>query len=274
MNIAYVIAFIAYFAFFLGISLYFYRKSTTATSFMVGDRSMNFWVTALRTQASDMSDWLFMAYPGLIYGLGLFNAWVAIGLLIFMFLNWQFIAPRLRHSTEALGSITLASFFEKHFKDSSHIIRLLSVFFTLFFITYYVGAELIGLGRLFQTTFEIDYNIGIAISMALVIANILLGGFTALAWSDMFRGLFLLFMILLVPWVAVTHSIGVCKALSDASFAGFYRSLIPDYSWATISRILLLSTGWGLGYFGSPHILINFMAIKDKKICIRLKLLA
>ncbi len=265
INFYYLSAFIAYFAFFLGLSLYFYRRTTTASSFMLGNRSMNYWVTALSTQASDMSDWLFMAYPGLIYAFGLFDLWIAIGLMVFMFLNWHFIAPRLRHATEQYQSLTLASFFERRFKDSSHIIRLLSVFFTLFFITYYIGAELIGLGRLFQTTFGIDYNLGIAISMVLVVVNILLGGFVALAWSDMFRGIFLLVMIVLVPWVAISHSVGFATALSYVSFTGFYKALIPDYTWSTISKILLLSTGWGLGYFGSPHILINFMGIKDVK---------
>ncbi len=265
INFYYLSAFIAYFAFFLGLSLYFYRRTTTASSFMLGNRSMNYWVTALSTQASDMSDWLFMAYPGLIYAFGLFDLWIAIGLMVFMFLNWHFIAPRLRHATEQYQSLTLASFFERRFKDSSHIIRLLSVFFTLFFITYYIGAELIGLGRLFQTTFGIDYNLGIAISMVLVVVNILLGGFVALAWSDMFRGIFLLVMIVLVPWVAISHSVGFATALSYVSFSGFWKALIPDYTWSTISKILLLSTGWGLGYFGSPHILINFMGIKDVK---------
>ena len=101
--------------------------------------------------------------------------------------------------------------------------------------------------------------------MVLVVINILLGGFVALAWSDMFRGIFLLVMIVLVPWVAISHSVGFATALSYVSFSGFYKALIPDYTWSTISKILLLSTGWGLGYFGSPHILINFMGIKDVK---------
>lgn len=265
INIYYLIAFIAYFAFFLGLSLYFYRKSTTASSFMLGNRSMNYWVTALSTQASDMSDWLFMAYPGLIYAFGIFDSWVAIGLLAFMFLNWHFIAPRLRNATEQHQSLTLASFFERRFNDPTHTIRLLTVFFTLYFIAYYVGAELIGLGRLFETTFGIDYTAGIAISMALVVINILFGGFVALAWGDMFRGLFLLAMIVLVPWVALSHIGGFTEMAYKVSLANVYRGLIPDYSWNTFSRILLLSTGWGLGYFGSPHILINFMSIKDVK---------
>lgn len=264
MNIAYMSAFVAYFAFFLGLSFYFYRKAGTASSFMLGNRSLNYWVTALATQASDMSDWLFMAYPGLIYAFGLFDLWVALGLLLFMFLNWHFIAPRLRRATEHHDSITLASFFERRFADHSGALRLMSVFFTLFFIVYYVGAELVGLGRLFETTFGINYNAGVGISILLVVANILLGGFTARAWSDMFRGLFLLAMIILVPIVALYNLPVTAPAVaSQLSATALFHQLIPDYSWATVQKILLLSMGWGLGYFGSPHILINFMGIKD-----------
>ncbi len=264
MNSSYIIAFVAYFAFFLGLSFYFYRKAGTASSFMLGNRSLNYWVTALATQASDMSDWLFMAYPGLIYAFGLFDLWVAVGLLVFMFLNWHFIAPRLRAATERYDSLTLATFFERRFADHSGALRLMCVFFTLFFIIYYVGAELVGLGRLFETTFGIHYNAGVGISIVLVVANIILGGFTARAWSDMFRGVFLLAMIILVPLVALYNlPVAATPAISQLTGASLLNQIIPDYSWATIQRILLLSTGWGLGYFGSPHILINFMGIKD-----------
>lgn len=260
VNFLYLISFVTYFAFFLGLSIFFYRKNTNSSSFIIGNRSMSHWVTAISAQASDMSDWLFMGYPGLIYALGLFNVWVAIGLIIFMFLNWHFIAPKLRRATEEYQSLTLASFFEHRFKDTSGSLRLLTVFFTLFFVSFYIAAELIGLGRLFETTFGINYNLGVAISIALVVLNILIGGFVALAWSDLFRGLFLLLMIVLVPFVALNH-IGIWT--SYISMSQLSTKLIPDFSFATISNIVLLATGWGLGYFGSPHILINFMGIKD-----------
>ncbi len=265
MNNYYLIAFVGYFAFFLCLSIFFYQRNASTSSFLLGNRSMNYWVTALTTQASDMSDWLFMAYPGLIYGLGLFNLWVAIGLIVFMFLNWQFIAPRLRTATEKYDSITLASFFERHFKDTSGLIRLLCVFFTTYFLVYYIGAELVGLGRLFETTFGIPYNVGISISGTLVVVNIIIGGFIAAAWSDAIRGLFLAAMICIVPVVALTTLTVSPLSMGQLSVGGFFHALVPDFSWHTISSILLLSMGWGLGYFGSPHILINFMSIQDVK---------
>ncbi|MBA3751375.1 sodium/proline symporter [Candidatus Dependentiae bacterium] len=230
---------------------------------MSGDQSVNYWVTAISTQASDMSDWLFMGFPGLIYASGLFNFWIALGLVGFMFLNWHFIAPRLRMATEEYGCETLASFFEKRFKDTSGIIRLLTVFFTLYFIIFYVSAGLIGLGRLFESTFGINYALGIAISIVLVVLNILIGGFSAIAWGDMLRGVFLLSMILMVPFLALNSLSGRAQLLAQINVSQLFSSLIPDYSWAALKSILLLSMGWGLGYFGSPQILKHFMSIKD-----------
>lgn len=265
MNIYYLISFISYFAFFLGLSFFFYKKNNNANNFIIGNRSINYWVTAISAQASDMSDWLFMAYPGLIYAFGLFNLWIAVGLTLFMFLNWHFIAPKLRIATEKYQSLTLASFFEKRFNDSSGIIRLLTVFFTLFFIIFYIAAELIGLGRLFESTFGINYNLGIAISITLVILNIFIGGFTAVAWSDLFRGLFLLAMIIIVPIVSIAHLGGFFACSKYVSLSLICSKLVPNFSLNTLSSILLLTMGWGLGYFGSPYILVHFMGIKDVK---------
>lgn len=265
MNTGYLIAFISYFAFFVGLSIYFFKKTNNTSNFILGNRSMPYWVTAISAQASDMSDWLFMAYPGLIYALGLFNIWVAIGLTLFMFLNWHFVAPKLRAATEKYQSLTLSSFFEKRFNDTTGTIRLLAVFFTLFFLSFYIAAELIGLGRLFETTFSINYNIGIALSILLVVFNIFIGGFVALAWSDLFRGLFLLFMITLVPVVAISHIGGISGHIAHISFSDIASKLVPSFDLSTLSSILLLMMGWGLGYFGSPHILINFMSIDDIK---------
>lgn len=263
MNLYYIISFVLYFTFFFSISIYFYFKKFSNNSYILGDKQVSYWVTAISAQASDMSDWLFMGYPGLIYGAGLFNAWIAIGLVGFMFLNWQFIAPRLRALTGKYESLTLASFFASHFQDSSGYLKKATVFFTTFFVTFYISAELIGLGRLFESVFGINYNIGIALSIVLVVINILVGGFTALAWADLFRGIFLLLMIIIVPVFALINLNNWVLVQRYLSLEIIFHELIPDYSLYTFENILLLTFGWGLGYFGSPHILLNFMSIKD-----------
>src|SRR5579863_3827209 len=127
--------FLGYFTILLLVAFFFTKKQKTDTDFVLGNRSLNFWLTALSAHASDMSSWLFLAYPALIFTTGLFSAWAAIGLTVFMFLNWQFIAPRIRTSTEQLGSLTLSSYFEARFGDTSGSIRLVSAAMSvLFFI--------------------------------------------------------------------------------------------------------------------------------------------
>lgn len=256
-------AFCLYFSMLLGVGLYFYNKNKNMSDFSLANRSLNFWVTAISAQASDMSDWLFMAYPGLIFAQGLSQIWVAVGLVFFMFLTWHYIAPEIRIQTEALNALTLSEFFEKKFNDKSNNIRLVSGIFCLYFFTFYIAAGLVGLGRVFELAFNVNYHTGILIGLAISLLYTLLGGLLAIAWSDLFQGTFLLASIIFVPWYT-TVQLGGFSNLHQAlqAFGTEYLSVWPKEGiLATIFPIL----SWGLGYFGQPHILINFMGIDNPK---------
>ena len=95
-----ILAFIAYFIVLVVIGLIFHKQSNKDRSFIIGNRSFNYWVTAISTQTSDMGSWLFIAYPAVIYTNGLFEIWTAVGLWLVMCLNWIFIAPKIRRETE------------------------------------------------------------------------------------------------------------------------------------------------------------------------------
>src|SRR3989339_1590435 len=130
-------AFIVYFGLLLGVGLYFYRKNKSQADFALGGRKLNYWVTAIAAQASDMSDWLFMGFPGVIYATGLIGIWTAVGLVIFMFLNWHFIAPRFRVATENSNSLTLSSFLQTKFGDTSNTISVIGGLLCLYFFIFY-----------------------------------------------------------------------------------------------------------------------------------------
>lgn len=260
MNIIMFGAFILYFFILVGIALYFYRKVKTASDFIIGSRSVNYWVTAIATQASDMGSWLFLAFPAAIYTQGLFESWTAIGLVFFMFLNWQFIAPRLRIISEETNSDTLSALFEKQFSDTTGWISLASALFTLIFFTFYIASGVVGLGRLFESAFDITYHMGIVIGLCTVMLYTLIGGFVAAAWCDLFQGLFLLCMIILVPVAALFNTTGIGAIISTYQAHVFQLSFIHNMPYG-----LFLAAGWGLGYFGQPHILVNFMGIDDPK---------
>jgi sodium/proline symporter len=240
-------------------------KATTATAgFMLGNRSINYWLTALSAHASDMSDWLFMAYPAVIYAGGMLQGWLAISLIIGSFLSWQFIAPRIRIETERYNCFTLSSYFSERFDDKQGMIRFVSALMSLLFLTVYIAAGLTGVGFLLKSAFDIPYAIGILIAIFFIAFYTFVGGFIAVAWIDAFQALFLLGVLVVVPLV-VYGSIGGWSAIVQAAFVKqISLSLIPN-SMQELTQIIFVMMTWMLGYFSMPHILAKFMGISDVK---------
>lgn len=256
-----ILAFICYFTILLIIGLRAHKSSSTEFDFIVGGRGLNFWLTALSAHASDMSAWLFMSFPVMVFLNGTSALWIGLGLVGGMFLNWQFIAPKLRQKTEEYDSYTLSSFFEKRFNDTSGWIRFSTAVLTLLFMTHYLAAGLMATGILLESTFGVEYIIGTAISTIIIIAYTYIGGFVTVAWTDLFQGFFLLAVILIVPLIALAH-LGNPELISaTAAQNQISLALIPDFSFAWFLSIIAPALGWGLGYFGLPHVLTKFMGI-------------
>lgn len=257
-----IFAIILYFSVLFVIGALTYRRQLSEADFILGSRSMNLWLTAMSAQASDMSSWLFMAYPAAILLGGLFNAWTAIGLLLFMYLNWQFIAPRVRIATEQYGCMTFSSYFESRFADTSGLIRIFTALISMVFFTIYISAGLVGLGYLFDTMLHVSYPIGILVGVLVIVPYVFVGGYLTLAWIDLVQGAFLLAVILFVPlWLL--PRVGGWAAIADQLHAQqLTTSLLPNTSLFTWTQILFVLFGWGLGYFGQPHIVTKFMGIR------------
>lgn len=264
MNSYTIIAFLFYFLLLLLIGLAFYRRQKSSADFIVGNRSLNFWVIALSAHASDMSSWLFMAFPATLYIRGVSQIWMAVGLLLGMWMTWQFVAKKLRTSTENYDSYTLPSFFAKRFNDNSGIIRTVTAFMSVIFLTSYLAAGLMSMGLLLESVFEIDYFIGLTIALSVVLIYTFFGGFTTVAWTDLFQALFLLLVLLIVPYLAfITLPNGFESIIADASAKNIDLSILDLASEGTILTAIFLVFGWGLGYFGQPHIVTKFMGIRN-----------
>ncbi|MBM3202172.1 MAG: sodium/proline symporter, partial [Chlamydiae bacterium] len=234
------------------------KKAQTSNDFILGSRKMNFWVTALAAHASDMSSWIFMAYPAVLFSFGLVKVWVAVGLCLFMFLNWQFVAPKIRVMTEKYGSLTLSSFFESRFNDTSGAIRVFTAIASFIFYIIYISSGFVGLGLLIESIFDIPYSVGTTLGIIAVIPYLFIGGYITLAWTDLFQGLFLFGVILLIP-LMILFNLGGFEILENVSF----KAMIPDFTLATSLSIFFSLSSWGLGYFGQPHIVTKFMGIKN-----------
>lgn len=255
-------SFITYFVILILIALLSYRKQKSETDYIIGGRSLNFWLTALSAHASDMSAWLFLGYPALVFTTGVTGAWAAIGLIVFMYLNWQFIAPKIRAVTEQTNSLTLSAYFENRFGDVSGKIRIVSAFMSVLFFTFYISSGLVSMGILVESLFGLKYTIGISIGLLIVVAYVFLGGYKTVAWIDLFQGFFLLGVIVMIPILLISKAGGFSPIMNAVAAKKLTTSLFPNFEGMTIVNNLLIAAGWGLGYFGQPHIITKFMGIR------------
>ncbi len=260
-HVAELSVFITYFIALFIVIFFTYRRQRSDTDFVIGNRSLNYWLTALSAHASEMSGWLFTGYPALIFVTGVFHAWVLVGLVLFMYLNWQFIAPKIRKATEKWNDLTLNAYFESRFQDKTGVIRTLSACITFVFFLIYIAAGLIVLGFLVESLFGMNYHTGITIGLFIAVFFVYLGGYRTIAWLDLFQGTFLLFVILAICSILLKKFGGLSPIMQAISAQNLSTSLFPSFNASTIFDIILIASGWGLGYFGQPHIITKFMGI-------------
>ncbi|SEK45783.1 solute:Na+ symporter, SSS family/sodium/proline symporter [Colwellia chukchiensis] len=262
MAVGTMISLALYFLVMLAIGLYAYRKSTSDVSgFMLGGRSLGPGVTALSAGASDMSGWMLMGVPGLMYAVGLSSIWISLGLILGAYLNYLIVAPRLRTYTElANDSITLPDFFENRFADSSHALRITSSVVIILFFTLYTSSGIVAGGKLFESSFGLSYEAGLYITAGVVVLYTLFGGFLAVSLTDFVQGCIMFIALVLVPIVTIS-SVGGTTAMVDniAQINPEYLNVFSDIGIVAIISAL----AWGLGYFGQPHIIVRFMAIRS-----------
>lgn len=267
-----ILAFVLYFVAMLCIGLLFWwkdkkRGAENESGYFLGGRQMGPYVTALSAQASDMSGWLLMGLPGSILAAGFGEVWVAIGLAIGTYLNWLFVAKRLRNFSQVAGdSITIPQYLNNRFKAKGKTLQVISavIFFVCF--TLYVASGYKAGAALFSTVLGIQSEaISMVIFAVIMLAYTFFGGFKAVCWTDFFQALLMLVAITFIPIFILSTE--------PLNFAGItaanpnYFNFLPSgkFDWASISTILS-GLAWGLGYCGMPHILVRFMSIKSAKL--------
>ncbi|MCP2669825.1 sodium/proline symporter PutP [Maricaulaceae bacterium EIL42A08] len=270
MQVEALISLAGYFVLMLGIGLYAYKKSTYDVSgYMLGGRQLHPAVGALSAGASDMSGWMLMGLPGAIYVSGLGAAWIAVGLVIGAYFNYLLVAPRLRVFTEvADDAITIPDYFEKRFNDKTRILRIVSSVVIVIFFTLYTSSGVVAGGKLFEASFGLNYYMGLFLTAGVVIMYTLIGGFLAVSLTDFVQGVIMFIALIMVPIVAYMQlgNLGeiaeITRAAADTSG---YLSMVPE-TLGLVSIVGVVSAmSWGLGYFGQPHIIVRFMAIRTLK---------
>ena len=261
MNMSEVVVFILYLIFMLSVGVYFFvkLKNTGEKGYFLGGRAMGPWVSALSAGASDMSAWVLMGLPTSVYALGLGQVWIAIGLGIGYALSWIVEASRLRSfSIVANDSITIPQYLTNRFLSKSHALQVICAVIFLFAYTIYAASSIKACGTLFNTVIGIDAKVAMYIAAVIIISYTFLGGFSAVCWTDFFQGLLMLGALLIAPIFA--------SFMVSSSSSAVIASETPDYFKVfTNWKDVVSGLGWGIGYFGMPHIIIRFMSLESQK---------
>ena len=258
-----ITVFILYFTVLFIIGYVAYRRTKNVEDYILGGRQLGPFIGGISTGASDMSGWLLLGLPGAVYLGGLSEIWIAIGLAIGAYINWQFVGKRIRVYTQVSNnSLTLPDFLENRFRDSSRSLRITSGLFILIFFAFYISSGLVGGAILFETTFNIDYTVALLVGAGIIIVYTMIGGFFAVAWTDFFQGLLMFLALITIPivalvsidnWESAINTIGEIDVKHLDVFAGT----------TTLGIISLLA--WGLGYFGQPHVIVRFMSMTSSR---------
>ncbi|SMB38791.1 SSS family, major sodium/proline symporter [Serratia proteamaculans] len=258
MSTPMLVTFLVYIFGMVLIGLLAYRATNNFDDYILGGRSLGSVVTALSAGASDMSGWLLMGLPGAIFLSGISESWIAIGLTIGAYLNWKLVAGRLRVHTEANNNaLTLPDYFTSRFEDNSKLLRVISAIVILVFFTIYCASGIVAGARLFESTFGMSYETALWAGAAATILYTFIGGFLAVSWTDTVQASLMIFALILTP-VIVIFAVGgidtsmmVIETKNPANI-----DMLKGLNFVAILSLL----GWGLGYFGQPHILARFMA--------------
>ncbi|MBS0002558.1 MAG: sodium/proline symporter PutP [Thioalkalivibrio sp.] len=255
--------FAAYLAAMLALGIIAYRSTNNLSDYVLGGRSLGPGVAALSAGASDMSGWLLLGLPGAVYVSGLSELWIGVGLVVGAFLNWVFVAGRLRRFTAlAHDSLTIPDFLEHRFGDRSRMLRIISAVVILVFFTLYISAGLVGGGLLFQSSFGMEYQTAVWVGAIVIISYTFLGGFLAVSWTDFAQGILMFLTLLVVPMFVVVLVGGWGSVQTEVvSVDPSHTAILKGMTFMGLISLL----AWGLGYFGQPHILARFMALRSER---------
>ena len=266
LSMSTVVAFLAYVAIVLSIGFYAYLKTKNATDYFLGGRELSPAVSAISAGASDMSGWVLLGLPGYAYLAGLEAAWISLGLVLGVAANWGLMAKRLRLYSEQLDdAVTLPTYLQRRFADNTPWLKSIASLSILLFFLFYVGSGLIAGGKLFNEVFGFDYHIAVFVSVALILFYTLFGGFLAVSWTDVFQGLLMLLALVCVPVLVISQTGGLDEFTAKINLKNpQLLDAFTDVNGNALGWMAIISAmGWGLGYFGQPHILARFMAIRS-----------
>ena len=263
--------FVLYLIFLLGIGFWTFRLTKTQEDYLLAGRKLGPWVTAFSERASGESAWLLLALPGAAITIGMGEIWSVFGIIIGIISSWYIIAKKLRLETEKYNALTIPEYLHRKYNDKSNIIRLFSSLIIAFFFLFYVSAQFHASGKVLNSLFNISPVVGISLGAIIIISYTLLGGFFAVAWTDLIQGILMIGTLVILPITGFIHIINSNKSIvaglieADSIFQNNNLSFVSGAYGLDALFVVLGGLSWGLGYLGQPHLVIRYMAIRSIK---------
>ncbi len=262
-----LIGFLTYLVVVLLVGLATYRLNQTGEDYLLAGRRLNIWVATFSERASGESAWLLLGLPGAILTTGLVEVWSVVGCVAGIALSWWVVAGPLRRETQRLGALTIPEYFVRRFGATGQAIRITATAIVIFFFAVYLSAQVSGSGKVLEATFHIPQFWGMVLGTGVIVAYTVMGGFFAVAWTDLIQGIIMLSTLVLLPlvaWVEVTsRGIDVGAALERLG-PGIPSLFQGKVGWAAAAAVAG-GLSWGLGYLGQPHVIVRYMSVRDPK---------
>ena len=270
------IIFIFYLLFLIAVGLISIKYNKSQEDYLLAGRRLGPWVTAFSERASGESAWLLLALPGAAISIGLGEVWTVVGITLGIIASWFLIAEKLRIETEKYSALTIPGYLHKKYNDNSNIIRLFSSVIIAFFFLFYVSAQFHASGKVINTLFGLSSINGIFIGAVVIIFYTIMGGFFAIAWTDLLQGILMIGTLVILPIVGIielqNHERTIYEVLNQVGESN--SSYTMGRSGLAAVSVVLGGLSWGLGYLGQPHLVIRYMAIKNPKDINKAKLIA
>jgi sodium/proline symporter len=260
-----LLGFIIYLIVVLVVGFLTYKNNKSHGDFFIAGRKLNPWVVAFSERASGESAWLLLGLPGAAFALGFIEVWSALGCVLGIILYWFVIAKGLRVESEKMNAITLPNFFAEKFGEGGKLIRVIATFIIIFFFTFYLAAQFNGAGKVLFVTFKIPHIWGIALGVVVIVFYTMMGGFFAVAWTDLIQGVLMIGALIILPVFGLIEIAKQGTSISQvlgAENADFLSLVNGKTGWAAVA-VIISGLSWGLGYMGQPHLLVRFMSIKN-----------
>lgn len=256
---------VLYLAVLIGLSIVASRRMSDIKGYITGNKKLGFWVAAFSAQATGESSWLLLGVTGMGAMVGFSAYWIVVGELFGVAIAWFFMAERYKKLTDHYDSITMTDFLVSRFKTNTHTLRIVASVSLAIFILIYISAQIDATGSAFERFLDWDYHVGAIVGFVIVVLYSVIGGFTAVAWTDMFQGAVMVLTLAALPLVAYLmmgpsdHVYDTLYAMDPGLVNIWGNGGLTTMNFAIVLGMMLI----GLGFLGSPQVFARFLAIKN-----------